>query len=78
MIEWEVIEALRANGFGLHLYTYGKSNAWKIELIDWKNVQHVDSAWDNEDKSDTLTALLALAYTYARSVRKEWNESVPV
>lgn len=68
-----LVTELRENGFGLHVYTHGKLNQWKLELIDWEAKPNADVIWDNADASDTLEALLLKAHTAATRLRKEWH-----
>lgn len=70
------IGELRANEFGLHLYTYG-TDAWKAQLIDYRSTNAAEPvAWENADPL-AWDVLIQRLVRVARELRTDWVSGVP-
>lgn len=78
----ELVRELRAQNFGLHLFTDDEKRTWdmwRCELIDWETTRgHSYIAWVSEGAMP-LVDVIAKAYSVAKGLRKEkWVEAIPV
>lgn len=67
-----MVNEMRANKFGLHLYTVDPTEFWSIQLIDWTIEPPADCIVYENANLDTLDNLIQKAYRRAQARRFEW------